>query len=217
MRGGVTKPTVVTLPVMNWSSYAVPVRRSSPPLIDREACLARRVMQVAPARDLEAEADLYRALAPRIRLYGLKHLRDAHAAQDLAQDVMMLTLERLRRGELREPERITSFVLGTSRQTVIDLKRGRQRRERILDAYSEDAPMGEASSAPTLDLERLQLCLQRLSERERTVVVMTFFDDSSAAEVSVALGISTANVRVIRHRSVEHLRACIEGKAAPRA
>lgn len=202
---------------MNPSLYAVRVQHSSPPSIDREARLARRIMQATPGRDLEAEAELYRALAPRIRLYGLKHLRDAHAAQDLVQEVMMLTLERLHRGDVREPDRIASFVLGTCRQAVIDLKRGGQRRQRILDTYSEDVPMGKVSSMPMLDLERLQLCLELLSERERTVVLMTFFDDSSAEDVSLALGISAANARVIRHRGVEHLRACVEGKAVARA
>jgi RNA polymerase sigma-70 factor (ECF subfamily) len=35
--------------------------------------------------DGAAEAELYRRLAPRVRLYGLRHLRDRHAAADLVQ------------------------------------------------------------------------------------------------------------------------------------
>ena len=42
----------------------------------------------------QAEAELYRRLAPRVRLYGLRHLRDAQAAADLVQQVMLITLER---------------------------------------------------------------------------------------------------------------------------
>ena len=198
---------------MSCSSYAVVVQQSNLSVGADEASLAQRIVRAGPGRDREAEAGLYRALAPRIRLFGLKHLRDAQAAQDLAHDVLMVTFARLSRGEIREPERITSFVLGTSRQMAIDLKRGRARRERILTAYGEDVPMGEVATAPTLDLERLHGCLGVLSERERTVVLMTFFDNSSAEEVAQALGVSAANVRVIRHRSVEHLRACVEGKA----
>ena len=37
-------------------------------------------------------------LAPRVRLYGLRHLRDPQAAADLAQQVLLMTLERLRAG-----------------------------------------------------------------------------------------------------------------------
>jgi hypothetical protein len=37
--------------------------------------------------------------------------------------------------QIREPERIASFVLGACRQTVIDWRRGESRRERLLKAY----------------------------------------------------------------------------------
>jgi RNA polymerase sigma-70 factor, ECF subfamily len=40
-----------------------------------------------------AEAELFRRMAPRIRLYGVRHLRDVDAANDLAQQVLIKTLE----------------------------------------------------------------------------------------------------------------------------
>jgi len=195
---------------MRASFYAV---RVQPPTIapaDGEAALARRVIDAAPGRDLRAEAELYRLLAPRARLYGLKHLRDAHGAADLAQDVMLMTLDRLRRGEVRDPEQIASYVLGTCRQLVIDRKRGMQRRERIMDAYAHEFDTGVSASPVALDTEQLQRCLQVLPERERTVIVMTFFEDSDASQVAQALGITPTNARVIRHRAVERLRLCVD-------
>ena len=45
-----------------------------------DATLARRIASAAPATDAAAEAELCRRLAPRIRLYGLKHLRNEAAA-----------------------------------------------------------------------------------------------------------------------------------------
>jgi RNA polymerase sigma-70 factor (ECF subfamily) len=71
-------------------------------------------------------------MAPRVRLYGLRHLRDGHAADDLTQQVLITTIEALRAGRLREPEKLASFVLGTCRMTVLDLRRGAQRRARLL-------------------------------------------------------------------------------------
>ena len=70
-----------------------------------EAELARRIAAAAPAIDREAEAALCRLLAPRVRLYGRRHLRDEEEARDLMQHVMVATLEKLRAGELREPGR----------------------------------------------------------------------------------------------------------------
>ena len=65
----------------------------------------------------QAEAELFRRMAPRIRLYGLRHLRDEHAADDLTQQVLITTLETLRAGHLREPEKLASFYGGDHTMT----------------------------------------------------------------------------------------------------
>lgn len=186
-----------------------------PPADSPEARVARRIAG-APAglaRD-EAEGQLYRLLAPRIRRYGLRHLRDAHAAADLAQHVMVLTLERLRDGTLREPDRVLSFVLGTSRLTVMDQRRGERRREDLLQRHGDMLqPQAEAAVSPRLDHHRVADCLDRLPERERAVLVMSFYDDQPSDAVGRQLGLSPGNVRVIRHRGIDKLRRCVESGA----
>jgi len=152
-------------------------------------------------------------MAPRIRLYGLRHLRDEHAAEDLAQQVLITTLEALRAGRLREPEKLISFVLGTCRMTVLDLRRGAQRKERLLQQFGSELLRPVQPSMPQLDHERLTRCVQNLKERERAVVVMTFYDEQTGADVASFLGVSEANVRVIRHRAIHQLRDCM-GAAA---
>lgn len=195
--------------------YAV---RVSPPTFarsDDEASLARRVIDATPGRDRAAEEALYRLLAPRAQLYALKQLREPHAAADLAQDAMLLVLDRLRRGEIREPERIASFALGTCRQLAIDRRRAAQRRGRIIEAFAHEleAVILESEQPARSELEQLERCLDNLPERERTVIVMTFFQENSATDVAQALGLSAANARVIRHRAVLRLRSCIDGGA----
>jgi RNA polymerase sigma-70 factor (ECF subfamily) len=159
--------------------------------------------------DREAEAALCRLLAPRVRRYGLRHLRDAEAAADLMQHVMLMTLEKLRAGALRDPEQVVSFVFGTCRLVVLDMRRGNLRRERLLEAYGEDLPYADIAPAPRVDDGRIERCLETLSERERTVLVTTFHEDKDAAEVARQLGLTAGNVRVIRHRALGRLRDCV--------
>ena len=161
------------------------------------------------AGDHGAEAELFRRMAPRIRLYGLRHLRDGYAADDLTQQVLITTLEALRAGRLREPEKLVSFILGTCRMTVLDLRRNSQRREGLLERFGADLLAPVAPSMPRLDHEELTRCLQNLKERERTVVVLTFYDEQTGADVAGFLGVSEANVRVIRHRAIHQLRDCM--------
>jgi len=173
---------------------------------DDDAALARRI---SGQRDAAAEAALCRRFGPRIRLYGLKHLRSEAAAADLVQDVLVMVLTKLRGGEIREPERLASFVLGTARQTVVDQRRGGRRRARILEAFPVDlTPAAEEAPEP-IDSERLKLCLGALPERERSVLLMTFYDDRPADAVAAELNLKAGNVRVIRHRGLERLRDCM--------
>ena len=176
-----------------------------------EADLARMIQQAAAGSAREAEAELVRRLAPRVRLYGLRHLRDEQAAADLVQQVMVLMIEQLRACRLREPDRIGSFVLGICRLAVLDLRRGEARRARLLRQYGQDLPVADPSVAPRFDLDRLAACLERLSARERTVLLMTFYEEKPAQAVGAALGLTAANVRVIRHRGVARLRDCVTG------
>ncbi|MBE0657424.1 MAG: sigma-70 family RNA polymerase sigma factor [Bryobacteraceae bacterium] len=171
-----------------------------------DAQLADRICQ---GDGHEAEAELVRRMAPRIRLYGLRHLRDESAAEDLMQDVLINTIEALRAGRLRDPEKLASFVLGTCRMTVLDLRRGAQRRAQLLETFGADLHSAARQPEPALDRERLAHCVESLKERERTVIVMSYFDEQTGSGVASFLGLSEANVRVIRHRAVNNLRECM--------
>jgi RNA polymerase sigma-70 factor (ECF subfamily) len=179
--------------------------------LDDDAELARRVAGAAPGIDRDAEALLCRRLGPRVRRYGLRHLRDADAAADLMQHVMMMILEKLRAGELRDPGQIVSFVFGTCRRVVLDQRRGAFRRERLLEEYGEDLAIADIAQAPRLDHGRVERCLAELPERERSVLVMTFHQEKNAGEVARELALTPGNVRVIRHRALERLRRCVIG------
>ena len=169
----------------------------------------------APAFDSAAEAELYRTLARRVRLYGRRHLRDDAAAEDLMQQVMLLTIEKMRAGELREPEKVVSFVFGACRMVTLDMRRGARRREELLEKYGADLEIADISVAPRLDEARVAACLERLAERERAVMILSFYEDEPADRVGAALGLSAGNVRVIRHRALERLRDCVIGKERP--
>jgi RNA polymerase sigma-70 factor, ECF subfamily len=158
--------------------------------------------------DREAEAELCRRMTPRIRLYGLRHLRSAAAADDLVQQVLLTTLEAMRAGRLRDGDKVAHFVLGTSRMILMAWRRTTHRQQHLLEAFG-GALVPEPPPAPSLDDGQLARCVQALAERERSVVVMTFYDERSTAEAAALLGASETNVRVIRHRALGRLRTCM--------
>ena len=176
---------------------------------DPAVTLALRIAGAGAARDIEAETALYRHLAPRVRRYGLRHLRDASAADDLMQQVMLLALDQLRTGRVREPERVVSFIFGSCRTLVLAMRRKESRREALLERHGESLASAEITIAPRHDHERVARCLDALRERERSVLLMSFYDDKPAEVVAGELGLTAGNVRVIRHRGIAQLRRCV--------
>jgi RNA polymerase sigma factor (sigma-70 family) len=79
--------------------------------------------------------------------------------------------------------------------------------------YGADLLAPVQPAMPSLDQAQLTRCVQTLKERGRAVVMMTFYDEHTGADVAQFLGVSEANVRVIRHRAIHQLRGCM-GAAA---
>ena len=167
------------------------------------------VTQIGTANSPTAEAEFVRRMAPRVRLYGLRHLRAPDAADDLTQHVLLTTLQALRENRLRDPAKLASFVLGMCRMATLDFRRNALRKDRLNEQFASTLRLPEQPESPHLDRDQLARCVQSLKERERTVIVMTFYDDQTAADVSNFLGVSDANVRVIRHRAIQQLRQCM--------
>jgi len=173
-----------------------------------DAELARTIIEAPPGSAQAEEAELYQRFARRVRLFGLRHLRDDEAARDLAQQVMMLTIERLREGAVRDPNQIASFILGASRTMTRDLQRRERRREALRQNTWHAMPIVEPSIGNAIDLDRLERCMRHLSDRARAVLLLTFYAEKTTTEVGQALGLAEGHVRVIRHRALEQLRQC---------
>jgi RNA polymerase sigma-70 factor (ECF subfamily) len=174
-----------------------------------DAELVQRV--VAYAEDAGThEAELCRRFAPRVRLYGLRHLRDDDRARDLVQAVLVVLIEAVRGARIDNPERVDRFVLGTCRNVAARMRDG-DRRLVLVDP----ADLAVTAALPTperLDAQALYRCLAALDGRSRTIVNMSFHDEASAGEIAALLGTTAGNVRVLRHRAVAQLRTCLDGR-----
>lgn len=173
--------------------------------------LAARLL-TSPNTEPGAAEELCRRFAPRIRLFGLRYLRDQEAANDLVQEVLLVFLEAARDGRLRDPGQVASFVLGTCRHLVWNTRRTYERRQRVLERHGfELLPFRETSYVNVnLDLDGLMTCWSTLSQRERQVLFLTFQEELASEVIGQRLGMTAANVRVVRHRVLGRLRDCLE-------
>jgi RNA polymerase sigma-70 factor (ECF subfamily) len=157
---------------------------------------------------MEHEPAICKRYAGRIRAYGLRHLREGAAAEDLVQQVLLVVLTALREGRVEDPDRLDGYVLGICRNTVMGIRRSRARQQRIANENALLVGAGYEAPQP-LDHRRLEECLGRLESRDRAVVLATFVDDCNADEIGESMGLSAGNVRVIRHRALARLQDCM--------
>ena len=161
--------------------------------------------------DVAGERAIYERYAGRVRAYGLRHLRDSAAADDLVQQVLVTVLVAIREDRVENRDRLDSYVLGTARNVAMDMRRGVSRQHRVADQANALSPQAYEVSLGFVDRGRLEHCLGELEPRDRKVVVGTFVEDRDSDEISESLGISAGNVRVIRHRALAKLQTCVGG------
>jgi RNA polymerase sigma-70 factor (ECF subfamily) len=154
------------------------------------------------------EAELFGRFARRIRAFGLRHLGDGAAADDLVQQVLIVVIDGMRGGKIRELDQLASFVLGTARRVAMTNRSCDARHDRLLRTFAP--PEGAVEIDPPLDLHRLRGCVEALPAKERAVVVLSFYADEDGDAIAGELGTTTGNVRVIRHRAIERLKGCMD-------
>jgi len=190
-----------------WRACYRPMSMEAP-----DADLIRTIAAAGPDGP-RAEAELCRRFAPRIYLYGRRHLRDEDRARDLVQAVLLAVLQAARGGRVAEPEHAERFMLGTCRHLAS--------RVRVIEARNAGADVLEMlEGSPTWDSARVEAgalvrCLAALDERSRQIVALTFQDDCQTDEIATRLGMTTGNVRVTRHRAVAALRRCLDARTPP--
>jgi len=190
---------------------------TSPPASDDDAAsLVVRIQENREERDrAAAEAELCKRFQRRIYLFGLRHLRSAAAADDLVQDVLTTVLQRVREGAVHEPEKIGAFIVGTCRMLVQNQTRGDARKARLLAKYGDPRTAAndanDSHPSAQLDLARVGDCLGKLPDRERTVILLSFYVELDAPAIGRELGLQASHVRVMRHRALGHLQDCVHG------
>lgn len=169
-----------------------------------------RLARLVAAGDGGAEAELCKRIYPRVRAWARKHARGDGEASDLAQQVLVVALEAMRAGKLLDAERLSSFLFGTCKRTLMAWRGGDRRRRALLDTYGPSFAEQTLVPAPVTDRARLLACLEALGARDRAIVTLTFWADRDADEIGHDLQMTTTAVRVARHRALKQLHGCME-------
>jgi len=136
---------------------------------------------------------------------ALAVLGDYHAAQDVAQDVLVTAHAKLR--TLRRPARFASWILGIARRRAIDAWRTRSRRRQEsvpLDSIAADAD--DADGRLDEKVREVFEAVGRLPERQRQMVMHRYCDGLSVQQIAEAMGSPVGTVTKYLSRAHARLR-----------
>ena len=152
---------------------------------------------VVEASERERFDGFVRARHTALLRYGTVLAGDPHRAADLVQDA----LERVGMAwsKVDDPE---AYVRRTMANRNVSTWR-RLRRERLTDAPPETA----APERPVDDV--MWDVLARLPRRQRTVLVLRYYEDLSEAEIARVLGIAPGTVKSQASKGIAALRAAL--------
>jgi RNA polymerase sigma-70 factor (sigma-E family) len=125
-----------------------------------------------------------------------------HAAEDLVQETYVEMVHQWSRIERENPEpyvrRImySRFVDGLRRRRLIEWP----------TATLTDLPRSDDEGSDAVDRMALRGALARLTPRQRTFLVLRFYDDLTEAQTAQALGVSTSTVKSQTRVALQRLR-----------
>ncbi len=160
--------------------------------------------------DTDAEQSLY-LICKRPITALLQHWAGPDDAEDLAQDALLILLERLRRQQIVDPTRAYGFLVGIARRLVYAHRRRLSRQKIAADSVQLDEL---ASTTPGVEqsIERSQLRQSLWSlvnqlpiARDRATVTNLFLLEQNRADVCAELDLSPSQLSRVLYRSRQRL------------
>jgi RNA polymerase sigma-70 factor (ECF subfamily) len=143
----------------------------------------------------QAFIDLHTQHSARVYGYIAVRINDRHRAEELAADVFRIAWQK----QLSEPPGI-GWLLATARNVIGNEYKGRRRRQELDDRLKEEA-RSQNPESNSEERAAVAAVLMQLRDREREVLMLSYWDDLTTAELAEALGCSSSAAAVRLHRA----------------
>jgi RNA polymerase sigma-70 factor (ECF subfamily) len=180
---------------------------------DSSAELVQRIV----AGDRAASDELIQRYSRGVKFVLNGLVSERALADDLYQDTFWMVLEKIKAGEVREPERLSGFICSVARNLALGHFRKGARRGEIQQSDSDTTPIPSPSPSQLDQLLRdengrlARRVLDMLpSERDRTVLYRFYVAEDEKDDICADLGLSSLLFNQILCRARERYRKVFE-------
>ncbi|MEN9360458.1 MAG: polymerase sigma-E factor [Verrucomicrobiota bacterium] len=172
--------------------------------------------------DLQAFREVIRIYGPGVRILLASHIRDLHAAEDLAQEVFVAVYAGL---DSFDPKQDPGpWIRTIARNKLMSALRRRYGPKSRLLSLHEDLRSLAVTDDSSADLENrqhqvelLRHCMARHPESERQLIQARYFTREAVQDIAIRLGTTVSAISSQLYRLRHQLRSCMEGKTRQEA
>jgi len=156
-------------------------------------------------------AEFYRLYQTRIYSFIVRRVHNGADAADVLNAVMMEVWRHASAFQGRS--QVLTWVLGIAHHKIIDCLRRRSPHVALEDGV-EESMEDERAGAPEMMAQRqdaalMHLCIEKLSDSQRAVVHLAFFQELSYSEIAAILDCPEGTVKTRMFHAKQKLKDCL--------
>lgn len=178
------------------------LQQETNPDYSRWAALVERVK----AGDDSGMEELYALFSKGVRFYLCRQL-GPQELDDKVHDTFLIVVQAIRKGDLREPERLMGFVRTVvRRQVAAHVDRLASRRREVTDLDS-GLPVPDKRSTPeerAIGREKVDIMksvLQEISHRDREILTRFYLHEQSQQQICEEMNLTETQFRLLKSRA----------------
>ena len=175
------------------------------------AALVSRVASVDPA----AEEELYNRYRRGVAIILTQALGGQPVAEDLAQETFAVVFEKIRRRELREPERLAGFIWSVAHHLAIDYFR--RRRPAFVAEVEEAENIADPAPSPLDQLVSSQqaAAVRRVidmlgSKRDREILFRFYIEEEDKERICAEFELTSLQFNLVLFRARKQYKKLYE-------
>ncbi len=176
------------------------------------------LVEAIRAGDRLAEEWLVRRYQPGVRAIVRQVIGFRPDVEDLSQDTLLRVMEKVRNGDIRDPERLSGFIASVARNTAIAHLRKGRRNEAGIDVDPLDP--GQDPHGMVVREEHANVVRQVLSSlgqpRDREVLYQFYVAEEGKESICRRLGLSSLHFNRVLYRARDRFREIYENRIAGR-
>jgi RNA polymerase sigma-70 factor, ECF subfamily len=153
-----------------------------------------------------AQEELYEIFARGIRFYLCRQL-GPNDLEDRVHDTFLIVIQAIRRGDLREPERLMGFIRTVVRRQIssyIEQAVSRRREQGEMDSTFSMVDRESSPEQRAIDQQKRELMagiLNRLGSRDREILTRFYLHEQTQEEICEEMALTETQFRLLKSRA----------------